>query len=186
MVYNVWFTLQAVNLSYQALGDPYQLKNFERVLMRLVRCKQLQLIDNSLSDLSRVCLPNCTVLHLNRNCFQSFKKLPKCPNLENLNLTENNISKLNGLSSLKKCPLRSLVLTRNPVEYITNFRHKVFSALPQLELLDGYPRLPEDSQSTSSSTSSDDQTDTNHLSTNCNVSWQKKCVIYFFNEIFLY
>jgi len=159
-----------VNLSYQALGDPYQLKNFERVLMRLVRCKQLQLMDNSLSELSRVCLPNCTMLHLNRNCFQSFKKLPKCPNLEYLNLTENNISKLNGLSSLKKCPLRSLVLTRNPVEYIANFRRKVFGALPQLELLNGYPRLPEDTQSMSSNSTSDDQTDTSHLPTNCNVS----------------
>ena len=135
--------------------------------MRLVRCKQLQLMDNSLSELSRVCLPNCIMLHLNRNCFQSFKKLPKCPNLEYLNLTENSISKLNGLSSLKKCPLKSLVLTRNPVEYIANFRHKVFSVLPQLELLNGYPRLPGDTQSMLSSSSSDDQTD---LPTNCNVS----------------
>ena len=158
-----------MNLSYQALGDPYQLKNFERVLMRLLRCTKLQLMDNSLTDLSRVSLPNCTELHLNRNCFQSFKKLPKCPNLEHLNLTENNISKLNGLSSLKKCPLKSLVLTRNPVEYIGSFRHKVFSALPQLELLNGYPKLPEDNQSTSSS-SSDDQTNANNLPTNCNVS----------------
>ena len=47
------------------MGDPYQMKNFERVLMR----KQLQLMD------------------------------------------------------------------RNPLEYIANFRRKVFNELPQLELL---------------------------------------------------
>ena len=110
------------------------MKNFERVLMRLVRCKQLQLMDNSLSDLSKICLPNCTVLHLNRNSFQSFKKLPKCPNLQCLNLTENSVSKLKGLSYLRKYPLNTLVLTRNPVEYIANFRRKVFNELPQLKL----------------------------------------------------
>ena len=139
--------------------------------MRLVRCKQLQLMDNSLSDLSRICLPNCTILHLNRNSFQSFKKLPKCPNLQYLNLTENSISKLKGLSSLRKCPLKSLVLTRNPIEYVANFRRKIFLELPHLELLNGYPRLTEDMESQSSSSSdSSEQLHTKLNSEYCNIS----------------
>ena len=54
---------------------------------------------------------------------------------------------------MRKYPLKSLVLTRNPVEYIANFRRKVFNELPELELLDGYPRLTEDMESQSSSSS---------------------------------
>ena len=129
------------------------------------------MMDNSLSDLSKICLPNCTALHLNRNCFQSFKKLPKCPNLQYLNLTENSISKLKGLSYLRKYPLKTLVLTRNPVEYTTNFRRKVFNELPELELLNGYPQLMEDMESQSSSSSdSSEQLHTKFNSEYCNVS----------------
>ena len=139
--------------------------------MRLVRCKQLQLMDNSLSDLSKICLPTCTMLYLNRNCLQSFKKLPKCPNLQYLNLTENSISKLKGLSHLRKYPLKSLVLTRNPVEYIANFRRKVFNELPELELLDGYPRLTEDMESQSSSSSDFTEQHRSKLNSEyCNIS----------------
>ncbi len=47
---------QEVNLSYQDLGDPYQVKNFHRCLKRLIRCRHLQLIENSLTDLSSITL----------------------------------------------------------------------------------------------------------------------------------
>lgn len=48
---------QVLNLSYQDLGDPYQLENFTRILKRLIRVEHLQLVDNSLKDLSSVRLP---------------------------------------------------------------------------------------------------------------------------------
>lgn len=48
---------QELNLSYQDLGDPYQLENFVRILRRLIRVEKLQLIDNSLINLSSVRLP---------------------------------------------------------------------------------------------------------------------------------
>lgn len=48
---------QVLNLSYQDLGDPYQQENFFRILRRLIRVEKLQLIDNSLTNLSSVRLP---------------------------------------------------------------------------------------------------------------------------------
>lgn len=48
---------QELNLSYQDLGDPFQQKNFLRILCRLIRVEKLQLIENSLTDLSSVRLP---------------------------------------------------------------------------------------------------------------------------------
>lgn len=55
--FTVCFFFQAVNLSYQDLGHPYQKKEFQRVLRRLIRCEHIQLIENSLTDLSSILLP---------------------------------------------------------------------------------------------------------------------------------
>lgn len=48
---------QELNLSYQDLGDPFQQENFLRILRRLIRVEKLQLVDNSLTNLSSVRLP---------------------------------------------------------------------------------------------------------------------------------
>lgn len=48
---------QELNLSYQDLGDPFQQENFLRILRRLIRVEKLQLVDNSLANLSSVLLP---------------------------------------------------------------------------------------------------------------------------------
>ena len=48
---------QELNLSYQNLGDPFQRENFLRILRRLIRVEKLQLVDNSLTNLSSVRLP---------------------------------------------------------------------------------------------------------------------------------
>lgn len=48
---------QELNLSYQDLGDPFQSENFLRILRRLIRAEKLQLVSNSLTDLSSVHLP---------------------------------------------------------------------------------------------------------------------------------
>lgn len=51
------FFSQELNLSYQDLGDPFQQENFLRILRRLIRVEKLQLVDNSLTNLSSVRLP---------------------------------------------------------------------------------------------------------------------------------
>lgn len=48
---------QELNLSYQDLGDPFQWESFLRILRRLIRVENLQLVSDSLSDLSSVRLP---------------------------------------------------------------------------------------------------------------------------------
>jgi len=139
-----WENAESVNLSYQDLGDPFQKKEFLRVVRRLIRCEHIQLIEDSLQDLSSVYLPRCTHLYLQRNFLFTFKKLPKAPLLEHLSLQQNNIEKLDGLELLRKTQLRSLVLKGNPVELDPNYRQKVFRLLPDLEELDGIPKLETD------------------------------------------
>ncbi|XP_037380529.2 uncharacterized protein LOC119256889 isoform X2 [Talpa occidentalis] len=133
------------------LGDPYQVENFKRILRRLIRVETLWLVDNSLVDLSAVRLPSCRILIMNKNHLTSFKQLPKIPQIQHLSLAENHIEKLTGLASLHCTPLESLVLKRNPCEFHQNYRKRVFSCLPNLKMLDGILKLPEDSSPTQTS-----------------------------------
>ncbi|XP_020895303.1 uncharacterized protein LOC110234276 [Exaiptasia diaphana] len=57
-----WENAESVNLSYQDLGHPFQKKEFLRVLRRLIRCEQIQLIEDALTDLSSVALPRYAML----------------------------------------------------------------------------------------------------------------------------
>ncbi|XP_054649613.1 leucine-rich repeat-containing protein 9 [Dunckerocampus dactyliophorus] len=139
-----WENCLELNLSYQDLGDPFQQENFLRILRRLIRVEQLQLVDNSLSNLSSVRLPRCRILNLHRNHLVCLLQLPKLPAVEQLCLSENAISCLGGLDTLRNSPLRSLNLSLNPVTFTEDYRARVFSCLPNLEVLDGVPKLPED------------------------------------------
>uniref|UniRef100_A0A674BS72 Uncharacterized protein n=1 Tax=Salmo trutta TaxID=8032 RepID=A0A674BS72_SALTR len=116
-----WYS-QEMNLSYQDLGDPFQQENFSRILRRLIRVERLQLINNSLTDLSSICLPRCRSLNLHRNHLTCVHQLPKLPAVEHLCLTENSISTLGGLGALGTSPLHSLTLRSNPVNYIQDYR----------------------------------------------------------------
>ncbi|OXB62281.1 hypothetical protein ASZ78_012329, partial [Callipepla squamata] len=49
--------LNELNLSFQDLGDLYQVENFRRILQRLIRVEKLWLVDSSLTDLSAIRLP---------------------------------------------------------------------------------------------------------------------------------
>ncbi|XP_053807941.1 protein tilB homolog isoform X3 [Vidua chalybeata] len=135
---------QELNLSFQDLGDLYQVENFKRILRRLIRVEKLWLVDNSLTDLSAIRLPRCRELNVNKNHFTSFKQLPKIPQIQHLSLAENNITTLSGISDFRHTPLESLVLKRNPCEFQERYRQLVFSNLPNLKILDGIPKLPED------------------------------------------
>ncbi|XP_062408737.1 uncharacterized protein LOC134099765 isoform X2 [Sardina pilchardus] len=140
-----WENCVELNLSYQDLGDPYQLENFTRILRRLIRVERLQLVDNSLSDLSSVRLPRCKYLNLHRNHLTSIRQLPKMPQIQHLCLSENGIGALGELALLGASPLQSLTLRRNPCQFLEDYRPRVFSCLPKLRVLDGIPKLPEDS-----------------------------------------
>ncbi|KAM4770504.1 uncharacterized protein ACIQIH_011986 isoform 3-T3 [Cyanocitta cristata] len=133
-----------LNLSFQDLGDLYQVENFKRILRRLIRVEKLWLVDNSLTDLSAIRLPRCRELNVNKNHFTSFKQLPKIPQIQHLSLAENNIATLSGISDFRSTPLESLILKRNPCEFQERYRQLVFSNLPNLKILDGIPKLPED------------------------------------------
>eukprot|EP01137_Pigoraptor_chileana_P032428 Opistho-2@21779 len=137
-----WDEAEDVNLSFQELGDAYQLRNFMRILRRMLRVKRLHLVDDMLTDLSSVRLPNCEELHLRKNALSSFKCLPNAPHATLIDLSFNNISSLDGLRSLKA--LRVLTLTGNPVEFDCNYRYRVFKEVPWLDVLDGIPRTLDD------------------------------------------
>uniref|UniRef100_A0A8C5AUT6 Uncharacterized protein n=1 Tax=Gadus morhua TaxID=8049 RepID=A0A8C5AUT6_GADMO len=121
-----WENCLELNLSYQDLGDPFQRDNFFRILRRLIRVEKLQLVDNSLTDLSSVCLPRCRVLNLQRNHLVCLRRqLPKLPALEHLCLSDNAISSLGGLgAALGGAPLHSLTLSRNPVTFTQDYRSR--------------------------------------------------------------
>ncbi|NXM08243.1 TILB protein, partial [Tyrannus savana] len=139
-----WENCAELNLSFQDLGDLYQVENFKRILRRLIRVEKLWLVDNSLTDLSAIRLPRCRELNVNKNHFRSFKQLPKIPQIQHLSLAENNILTLSGISDFRHTPLESLILKRNPCEFQERYRQLVFSSLPNLKMLDGIPKLPED------------------------------------------
>ncbi|XP_039178750.1 leucine-rich repeat-containing protein 9-like [Crotalus tigris] len=139
-----WENCVSLNLSYQDLGDPYQIDNCKRILRRLIRVERLWLVDNSLTDLSAINLPRCKELKLSKNHFTSFRQLPKIPEIQHLFLDENNITALNELSALRYAPLESLILKRNPCEFQENYRQLVFFNLPNLKMLDGILKMPED------------------------------------------
>ncbi|RLW00656.1 hypothetical protein DV515_00008559, partial [Chloebia gouldiae] len=108
-----WENCAELNLSFQDLGDLYQVENFKRILRRLIRVEKLWL-------------------------------LPKIPQIQHLSLAENHITTLSGISDFRHTPLESLVLKRNPCEFQERYRQLVFSNLPNLKILDGIPKLPED------------------------------------------
>uniref|UniRef100_A0A8C0ISY1 Uncharacterized protein n=1 Tax=Chelonoidis abingdonii TaxID=106734 RepID=A0A8C0ISY1_CHEAB len=117
-----WENCANLNLSFQDLGDLYQLENFNRILRRLIRVERLWLVDNSLMDLSAIRLPRCKELNVSKNHFTSFKQLPKIPQIRHLSLADNNIETLSGISDLRSTPLESLILKRNPCEFKESYR----------------------------------------------------------------
>lgn len=141
-----WEQCEKINLSYQDLAQPYQVRAFNRVLNKLIRAETVELIENGLSDLSSVYLPNCRNLYLQRNTLKELKKLPQTPLIEHLSLQQNSIDKLIGNEILAATRLRSLVLQDNPICLKPGYRRHVFETFPSLQLLDGLPKTPIDDQ----------------------------------------
>uniref|UniRef100_A0A3Q3VR14 U2A'/phosphoprotein 32 family A C-terminal domain-containing protein n=1 Tax=Mola mola TaxID=94237 RepID=A0A3Q3VR14_MOLML len=117
-----WENCLELNLSYQDLGDPFQQRNFLRILRRLIRVETLQLVDNSLTNLNSVHLPRHGLFLSKHNYLVSLRQLPKLPAVEHLCLSDNAISCLGGLGALKDSPIRSLNLSCNPVTFTQDYR----------------------------------------------------------------
>jgi len=146
-----WEVCECVNLSYQEMGHTYQMKEFLRVLRRLLRAETIELIENSLSDLSSVTFPRVRRLFLQRNHLSDLKKLPHMPYMEHLSLQQNNIHTLKGLDRLKESRIKSIILRENPVSLTPDYRREVFRLLPNLQFLDDLPRLENDTYEDESS-----------------------------------
>ncbi|KAJ8797707.1 hypothetical protein J1605_017133 [Eschrichtius robustus] len=78
-----WEDCTNLNLSFQDLGDPYQVANFNRILRRLIRVETLWLVDNSLVDLSAARLPSYFYFFFNF-CFRVFSCLPNLKMLDGI------------------------------------------------------------------------------------------------------
>ncbi|XP_039097878.1 uncharacterized protein LOC120238278 isoform X4 [Hyaena hyaena] len=72
-----WEQCMNLNLSFQDLGDPYQVANFNRILRRLIRVENLWLVDNSLVDLSAIRLPRVFSCLPNLKMLDGILKLPE-------------------------------------------------------------------------------------------------------------
>ncbi|XP_027751944.1 uncharacterized protein LOC114063692 isoform X2 [Empidonax traillii] len=72
-----WENCAELNLSFQDLGDLYQVENFQRILRRLIRVEKLWLVDNSLTDLSAIRLPSVFSSLPNLKMLDGIPKLPE-------------------------------------------------------------------------------------------------------------
>ncbi|XP_041480172.1 uncharacterized protein LOC121427710 [Lytechinus variegatus] len=149
-----WENTQHANLSFQDLQHDYQRENLHSIMKRLIRAETVQIRDNNIVDLSDVTFNCCRELNASKNFITSFKKLPRCPNLEVLNLSDNSINTFDSIGVLRKTRLETLDLRRNPICFMENYRQRIFNALPNLRVLDGVSRLPSDSGDGLSSTGS--------------------------------
>ncbi|KAK3586707.1 hypothetical protein CHS0354_020709 [Potamilus streckersoni] len=140
-----WETVKFANFPYQDLSHGYQKSNFKRILKQLIRVEELNLTHNNLDDLGSFSFPCCETLNLNNNHLPSFKDLPSTPRIKHLFVEDNDIHDFIGLERYSGTPLEELCLRGNPITYLVNYRQRVFSMVPNLQVLDGIPKLPEDS-----------------------------------------
>ena len=131
-----WEEQEAVNLSYQNLGQPSQRKSLALVLPRLQRCQKLSMHHNGVVQPLRVRLPNLLELGLSFNRIRSFAELPKAPQLRRLDLSYNCIQRASALTH--RFPLlEELTLVGCPICFTRGYRKAVARALRSLRVLDG-------------------------------------------------
>lgn len=134
-----WEDVLKVNLSYQELGGKFQSAMLASTFKKMFRCQQLILVDNRLSDLCEFTFACLEELNLSLNIFDSFAKLPKCPNLRILNMTGNKINKISDIIGYPK--LEILMLRNNPLVWtIADYRKLIFQKIPSLLSIDGVTR----------------------------------------------
>jgi len=129
-----------MNLSYQELGNKYQLLYFTSVSRSHVMhgLTVLDLSHNDLSDLGGLYFPKVKNLSLAHNRISYFRDLPHLPELKDLDLRNNNI--LTAEDCKKYNLLERLTLRDNPIEYKDNYHDRVQARAPlSLRFLDGKP-----------------------------------------------
>jgi len=130
--------LQELNLSYQDLGDRYQMIYFKKVhsIQSIQNVRSIDLSSNSFTDLSGFTFGSVERLSLADNKLSSFDQLPDAPKLLDLDLRRNNFLSAEGCSAYPK--LERLVLLDNPMEYKENYLKRVKVRAPlSLKYLDG-------------------------------------------------
>lgn len=134
-----WQNVTEVNLSYQELGDVYQVQMLNSTLKKLLRCESLVLIDNRITDLASYTFPCVGTLNVSLNMLSSFEQLPKCPKLTTLNLVGNKITDLTHCAVLKGVVV--LKIKGNPLVWtLSNYRQRLFDSVPSLAEIDGLNR----------------------------------------------
>eukprot|EP00696_Hemimastix_kukwesjijk_P013188 gnl/Hemi2/26553_TR8923_c0_g1_i1.p1 gnl/Hemi2/26553_TR8923_c0_g1~~gnl/Hemi2/26553_TR8923_c0_g1_i1.p1 ORF type:complete len:275 (-),score=116.82 gnl/Hemi2/26553_TR8923_c0_g1_i1:140-964(-) len=133
--------IRDLNLSYQDLGQQYQMKNFKAFLSSLQNVRSLNISHNQLYDLKDVYIAHVQTLYLNNNKLKRFKQLPNCPRLKVLNLADNLIE---DVEDLEWCEfLEELTLRGNPIAMRRDYLEYMRDAAPRtLKLLDGLPIYP--------------------------------------------
>lgn len=110
-----------INLSFQNLGDPYQMRHFVGLARSFQSIQRMDLSSNDIVTLhgekqgSIGWLPNLEKLSLAHNKIRSFNDLAIFESLLELDLGDNNILSAQGCVRYKK--LTRLVLADNPIEY---------------------------------------------------------------------
>ncbi|KAL4221678.1 hypothetical protein ACF0H5_019935 [Mactra antiquata] len=139
-----WEGAKIINLCYQELSHEYQRENFDRILNRCQSALTVNLSHNTIVTLKSVSFKNCEYLNLNENYIKYFSDFPSLPKVKTLTAASNCIARFDGLGKLRSTPIQELTLSGNPVSFMLNYRQRVFKELPNLQLLDGIPRLPDD------------------------------------------
>jgi len=141
-----WENTKLASFTRQELHHGFQKNNIGRILERLKSVVYLNLNDNELLDLSSFNFPSCEYLNVDCNYLTSFKQLPSTPKVQLLTMQDNDLNNLDGISRLASTKLEELYLNGNPVSFHIGYRYLVFRALPNLKILDGVIKQPEDEQ----------------------------------------
>jgi len=139
-----WETTKLASFTRQDLHHGYQKGNIGRILERLKAVVYLNLIDNELLDLSSFSFPCCEYINIDNNYLTSFKLLPKIPKVQLLTMQDNDLNNLDGITCLASTSLEEMYLNGNPVSFHIGYRYLVFRALPNLKILDGVIKQPDD------------------------------------------
>jgi hypothetical protein len=126
-----------LNLSHQALGDPYQFTALRAFLSINKHVEVLNLNDNELDDIVELELGNVRVLHVSSNNFVSFDALPPLPRCHTLHLKNNFLSGFSGLSKSKFPSLLHISVDLNPIQHRENLVKTLKETIPTLATIDG-------------------------------------------------
>ncbi|VDK51434.1 unnamed protein product [Cylicostephanus goldi] len=123
--------------------DGCESAEIEGVSDKLVNLQSLSMVHVGLQSLKNLPkLPQLSKLDISDNNIAGGLEhvADNCPELLHLNLASNKIAKIEDLAPLKKLKLAELDLFNNPItegDSESEYRSKIFEAIPSLQILDG-------------------------------------------------